>query len=315
MSPLDIPETCQFEVAMSEAHQSQAPLIAAKSTPYRIHHPDIAPPERTLSVLAGSLLLINALRSGGISGALQAALGAYCVYRGASGNCVIQRKLTPTPFEQQFQSTHGWKASEAVTRSVTIAKPLEQVLEFIKQPQNIGPLIPWVDTLEAIDDHTSKWTVRGPLGRTLTWTLKMDEPSDGTTLRWRTVPAGSWQHEISVYLKNAPGHRGTEVKVIAVCEPAGGKLGYALASAVGAFSEKALLNLLTSLKQQMETDEVTTNQMRSSEIRDFLFLHAPAGNASPGTSRPDSVHAGDHPPVAAVNPASAASANLQRGTL
>jgi uncharacterized membrane protein len=286
---------------------SDYPLIAAKTTPYQLHQPDIGPPERTLSVVAGGALLVNALRTGGVSGVLQAALGAYCVYRGASGHCVLQRKLKPTPFEQQFQQDHGWKASEAITRSVTVAKPLEEVLAFLKQPDNIGPLIPWVDTIEAIDDQTSKWTAHGPLDQTLTWTLRMEETGDATSLQWRTLPEGKWQHVIDAHLKKAPGDRGTEVKLVVVCEPAGGKFGYALASAIGAFSDKAVLNLLTSLKQQLETGEVSTNQMRSTETRDFMFLHVPA----PGPSNPGN----DSPPVAAVNPASAASANLQRGTL
>lgn len=291
---------------------SDYPLIATKTTTYRLHHPDIGPPERTLSALAGGALLVNALRSGGVSGALQAVLGAYCLYRGASGHCIIQRKLKPTPFEQQFQRSHGWQASEAITRSVTVAKPLEEVLDFLKQPVNIGPLIPWVDTIEAIDERTSKWTAHGPMDQTLTWTLQMEDTDDTASLQWRTLPEGKWQHVVTAQLKKAPGNRGTEVKLVVVCEPAGGKFGYALASAISAFSDKAVLNLLGSLKQQLETGEVSTNQMRSTETRDFMFLHVPAsaheqsGPANPGN---------DHPTVATTTPTSAAAANLQRGTI
>lgn len=285
---------------------SEFPLIAAKTTTEQLHQPDIGPPERTLSALAGSALLVNALRVGGVSGVFQAALGAYCLYRGASGHCVIKRKLAPTPFEEYFQREHGWKASEAVTRSVTIARPLEEVLEFLKQPKDIGPLIPWVDTIEALDDHTSKWTAHGPLDQSLTWTLEMEETDDSTALHWRTLPAGKWQHVIDAHLKKAPGNRGTEVKLVVVCEPAAGKFGYALASAISAFSDKAILNLLGSLKQQLETGEVSTNQMRSSETRDFIFLHVPAEASDP---------ARDNPPVAVTTPTSAASANLQRGNI
>lgn len=294
---------------------SEFPLIATKSTPEQIHAPDLGSPERTLSVMAGGLLLLTALRSGGVSGVFQAALGAYCVYRGATGQCVIKRKLMPTPFEEHFQRTHGWKASEAISRSVTIARPLEEVMEFVRQPQNIGPLIPWVDTIEALDEQTSKWTVRGPMDRMLTWTLQVEAADDGTSLHWRTVPAGSWQHDISVQLKNAPGQRGTEVKVVAVCEPAGGKLGYALASAVSAFSDKALLNLLSSLKQQLETGEVTTNQMRSSEIRDFLFLHAKSADSSPGLTSGSATTAFSQPSMTAHDPAAASATHLPRGNI
>lgn len=253
---------------------NQSPLVAVRSTTRQLKQPDLRTPERALSVIAGSLLLINALRRGGPSGWLQAVAGAYSLIRGVSGNCPLKRVLKETPFEQHFQHTHGWKASEAISRSVTIARPLDEVFEFLKQPQNIGPLIPWVDTLESLDPHTSKWTVRGPLGRTINWTLHLDEFQEDSILRWHTVPAGKWQHDITAQLKPAPASRGTELKVVAVCEPAGGPLGYALASAVSSFSDKALLNLLGTIKQQLETGEVSTNEMRAQEVRDFIFLHA-----------------------------------------
>ncbi|RMT77213.1 YgaP-like transmembrane domain [Pseudomonas viridiflava] len=269
---------------------NQSPLVAVKSTTWRVNHPDLKTTERVVSIAAGSLLLVTALRRGGLIGLLGAAAGAYGVLRGVSGRCAVKRKLASTPFEHQFQNAHGWKASEAISRSVTIGKPMSEIRAFLEQPQNIGPLIPWVDSIEAIDTETSRWTVRGPLGRTLNWTLQRSPSSEHDSLHWQTLPAGKWQHNISASLKPAPGNRGTELKVIVVCEPSGGDLGHALAKAISAFSDKALLNLLSNLKQQLETGEVSTNQMRASEVRDFMFLHGQATDASassPEHEQPD----------------------------
>ncbi|WP_122744650.1 YgaP family membrane protein, partial [Pseudomonas viridiflava] len=82
---------------------NQLPLVAARSTIWRVNHPDLKPTERALSITAGSLLLFTALRRGGVVGLLGAAAGAYCVFRGATGRCAIKRSLAPTPFEHQFQ--------------------------------------------------------------------------------------------------------------------------------------------------------------------------------------------------------------------
>ncbi len=271
---------------------NQLPLVAARSTIWRVNHPELRTTERALSITAGSLLLFTALRRGGVVGLLGAAAGAYCVFRGATGRCAIKRSLAPTPFEHQFQNAHGWRASEAVSRSVTIGKPLSEVRDFLEQPQNIGPLIPWVDSIEAVDADTSRWTVRGPLGRTLSRTVQRQPSNIDDSLHWRTRPEGKWPHDISAYLKSAPGNRGTELKVVAVCEPGAGSLGHALAKAISTFSDKALLNLLSNLKQHLETGEVSTNQMRASEVRDFLFLHGQT------TGTPEPAH--EQPEVAAL---------------
>ena len=49
---------------------------------------------------------------------------------------------------------------------------------------------------------------------------------------------------------------------------------------------------MSNLKQHLETGEVSTNQMRASEVRDFLFLHGQT------TGTPEPAH--EQPEVAAL---------------
>jgi len=83
-------------------------------------------------------------------------------------------------------------------------------------------------------------------------------------LQWDTAYQGPWKHRIEASFSDAPQDRGTEVKVVLAVEPYPGSAAYALATAISKFSDRALLNLLRQVKQQLETGEVATNSMHSS---------------------------------------------------
>jgi uncharacterized membrane protein len=248
-------------------------LVATHSHPAAKHGPNLGSSERALSIAIGVTLLANGFRTGGVGGILQVSLGALGLIRGASGHCAVKKALTHTPFEEAFQQEHGWKNSEAVSRSITIGKPRGEVFAFMKKPQNIGDLIPWVETVEWTGDTSSRWTATPALGRKMQCNLQLQEQQPDSLLRWDTGPESMWQHDISVHFNDAPAGRGTEVKAVIVGKPAMGKIGYAASSAIALFTDKALLHLLHSVKQQLETGEVSTNNMQPDPSPDFFYLH------------------------------------------
>ncbi|MDH0747828.1 SRPBCC family protein [Pseudomonas sp. GD03842] len=253
-------------------------LVATRS------HPDqqatrLPATERTVSLVAGAAVLLDGLRRGGFSGAMEAGLGLYGVVRGAYGHCPVKSALAPTPYEEAFDRDHGWPHSNAVTRSITIGKPLNEVVAFIRDPHNVAPLVSWIDHVEALGDKRWVWTAHAPRGRKIHWTLTLvEEQSD--LLRWSTGAGARWEHDVSVYFKEAPADRGTEVKVIIVGKPLLGKLGHAIVAALSLFTEKALLNLLHGIKQQLETGEVSTHDMRPEPGGDGFYMPSSAGEPS-----------------------------------
>ncbi|SEI43677.1 YgaP-like transmembrane domain [Pseudomonas sp. NFR16] len=262
---------------------AKEPLISTRRSDAH-RGPQLGAAERSVSIAAGGALLVRGLRIGGVSGLLQIGLGACAVVRGATGKCPVKGALKHTPFENEFQGSHGWKDSNAISRSVTIDKPLPDVMAFIRRPENVAPLIPWVDNVESISAVTSVWSASAPLGQTLKWSLELvDDQSD--TLRWATVPDSRWQHEVTAHFMEAPGNRGTEVKVIIVGKTPFGKVGYAVAKSLAQFTDKMLLNLLHSVKQQLETGEVSTNCLRADRSPDF-YVHPVAANALTSEENP-----------------------------
>lgn len=263
---------------------NEHPLIATRSDLSSIHEPNLGSVERAVSIAAGGAFLVNGLRSGGVGGIFQLCLGAYSLIRGASGNCAFKKALTHTPFEEEFEELHGWKNSEAVSRSITIRKNKADVIAFIKEPENIGQLIPWIDSVESTGHNTSIWTAHAPLGSKLRWDLKLED-AQSDLLRWSTGLNSAWQHDVSVHFNQAPANRGTEVKVVVVGKPPLGVLGYAAASAMSQFTDKALLNVLHSIKQQLETGEVSNSHLRPDPSRDSFYLR-PGTDGTPTSRRP-----------------------------
>lgn len=235
-------------------------LVATHS---HVQNPRLLPlPQRCLSITVGAALLVNGLRVRGWGGLLQAGVGAYALFIGASGSGVLKKALTHTPFEEEFQEERGWRNSEAVSRSITIGRSKNEVLAFISEPANVAYLIPWVDSVETTGPKTSRWTVSTALGRKLHVELSLEGLEDDC-LHWTAEPGSTFEHDIAIHFADAPANRGTEVKVVVVGNPPLGKAGYMAANALAPFTDKALLNLLRSIKQKLETGEVSTNLMRA----------------------------------------------------
>ncbi|WP_263263952.1 SRPBCC family protein [Pseudomonas sp. RIT-PI-S] len=233
---------------------------------------NLSQPERVLSMAGGGALLVNGLRTGGVGGALQLLAGGWSLWRGYQGRCELKAALAHTPLEQEWEEETGWASSKVVSRSITVNKPLAEVIAWCRDPANIGPLIPWIDSIEQTAEDEFRWTVRGPGERIYSWTLMQSEPDPGRALRWNTPGEGTWQHEADARFSEAPQGQGTEIKLVLATEPPKGAPGYAVASLISRFTHKALLYLLRALKQQMETGEIATSRPRNGE-RDFLFIH------------------------------------------
>ena len=259
------------------------PLVASRAAVPSPSHPNLGTPERALSLLAGTLLIANGLREGGLKGWPQVLLGACATWRAYSGTCRVKQALTHTPFEQAFEQDRGWDGSKVISRSITVGKPREEVFEFCRNPANLGALVPWIDEIEQTGEHTYRWVARGPMDKTLHCDLEQHEPKEGRKLHWIAGPDTRFKHDIQMHFSDAPTGRGTQIKVIVACKTSLGSAGYALASAISKFSGKALLHLLRSIKQQLETGEVITNRMRAEGTKDFLFIHpATTATSTPG---------------------------------
>ena len=248
---------------------NRPPLAATHTVAPTRRHPNLGPSERLLSLSVGLALILNGLRRPSAAGLAQIALGTGAAWRGYTGVCQLTHALDHTAYEHFIEHSLDWRSSKAVTRSVTIRQPRNAVFRFFLQPQKVGSLIPWVEHVEALDEHGSRWTAHASLPKPLSWTMKQNVIAPDQAIQWDTAYQGPWKHRIEATFTDAPQGRGTEVKVVLACEPYPGSTAYALASAIARFSDRALFDLLRQIKQQLETGEVATNHRQHAEVVDF----------------------------------------------
>ena len=260
---------------------TKPPLTAVKTVAPSLEHPNLSPAHRLLSIAAGVALVSSGLGHRGASGLVRMAVGLGLAWRGYTGVCKLTHRLEQTAYEHYMQRDAGWARSKAVSRSITIRRPRTEVFAFFLKPENLARLMPWVQHAESIDEQNSRWVALGPLEKRLNCAIKQTVIQQDQAVQWDTSYQGPWKHRVEATFTDAPQGLGTEVKVILAVEPFPGNAAYALASAIAQFSDRALLNLLRQVKQQMETGEVATNQMR----KPFTAQASSANSEEPLTKR------------------------------
>jgi uncharacterized membrane protein len=241
------------------------PLAATRWPREALQQPNVGSTERALSLAGGAVLLLCGLRRGGLAGLLESGAGALLAARGVTGRSRLKRLTMPSPLEAQLQRRYGWQNLEAISRSVTIARPRSEVYAFCRDSERLPEVIGWLDHLEQLDETRFRWTVSGPLGKSYSGTVALEEERSGERLVWALEEA-PMPHRFTLVFSDAPHGRGTEVKVLAACKPPAGRAGYAAASLISRFSGHRLMRDLRRLKQRLETGEIPSSRMTAEAV-------------------------------------------------
>lgn len=197
---------------------------------------------RMVSLATGVLLIAHGLRQGGLKGALHVLVGASAAYWGYSGQCPMIKT-----------QAHGRCVS------IHIDRPRAEVFAFCRDPLNLSALIPWLESISEVAEHTYRWSAFGSLGRPVHWTLVEEVEEENRQLRWSTRFHGPWQHEVRIRFSDSPGNSGTDIEVSITCQLTQQTPGAALIAALSRFSDKALVNVLNRVKQFLESGAVRLN--------------------------------------------------------
>jgi len=105
-------------------------------------------------------------------------------------------------------------------------------------------------------DRRSHWVARAPAGQEVEWDAEIIDERPGRRIAWRSLAESDVRHEGEVRFREAPGDRGTEVRVHIDYDPPAGKAGAAVAKLFGEEPEQQIRDDLRRLKQVLETGEV-----------------------------------------------------------
>jgi uncharacterized membrane protein len=179
--------------------------------------------------------------------------------------------------------THPAKRSGSthIRKSVTIARPIEEVYSFWRNFENLPQFMQHLDNVRTTDDTRSHWTAK-PLGESgngnanaIEWDVEIIEDRENELIAWRTVGISELSGRGAVEFRAAPGGRGAEVHADMQFDPPGGPVGAKLARLFRDVPGIKLENNLNLLKQILETGEI---------VRSDASIHkGPHPGQPPGT--------------------------------
>jgi uncharacterized membrane protein len=153
--------------------------------------------------------------------------------------------------------------------AITINRPRQEVYLRWRDFESLPRFMAHLKSVETTGDGHSRWKARGPLKKTVEWEAEIVEDRTGELIAWRSTKGVLAGNSGSVRFSDAPGGRGTEVRVNLVYDPPGGKVGLAFAKLLGEHPEQQVRDDLRRFKQVVETGEVVRSEGSPEGTRAF----------------------------------------------
>jgi uncharacterized membrane protein len=215
--------------------------------------------ERLASLVGGLAFLTLGLSRRSSAGHVASLLGGALIFRGATGFCPVK-----AGFEQNETSDDAPAAvfdyddGFDVDHSVTVMRPATELYAFWRRFSNLPQIMDHLASVTEIDDKRSRWVAEGPAGRDVEWDAEVINDIPNELIAWKTLEGSDVTSAGSVHFTEAPGGRGTEVRVHLRYDPPFGRAGRLIAKLFREEPSIQVADDLRRFKQMMETGEVST---------------------------------------------------------
>ncbi len=147
-----------------------------------------------------------------------------------------------------------------VGKTVTISKPpREQLFAFWRDFTNLPAIMENLDSVEMLGGNRSRWTIKAPVGGSVSVETEIAQEKPGTLIAWRSVEGSDIDTEGRVTFRDAPGDRGTEVELVVAYKPPFGRAGQAVAKLLQREPAIQARRDLRRFKMLMETGEIANS--------------------------------------------------------
>ena len=144
-----------------------------------------------------------------------------------------------------------------VAETVTINRPARELYAFWRDPTNLLMVMDNIQAIEVIDETRSRWTVKAPAGREVSWESVITKDAPGEEITWQSAPGADVANSGRITFQDA-GTRGTVVRAVIAYDPPGGVIGQFIAKLFQREPRIQTRRDLRRFKQLMETGEIAT---------------------------------------------------------
>ncbi len=228
---------------------------------HRKHAVNITRAERIASAIGGGLLTAMGLQRRSPTGIAMALIGGDLLRRGITGHSYAYEAMgiRTAPLGQGAETTSvPYELGVRVDQAITIARPRNEVYQFWRSVANLPRFMKNLVSVTNYEGNRSHWVAKGPAGRTVQWDAVIHNERPNEMIAWRSLPGSDVDHAGSVWFKDAPAGRGTEVTVELQYNPPAGALGAIFASLWGKEPSQEIQEDMHRLKELLELGEVLT---------------------------------------------------------
>jgi uncharacterized membrane protein len=239
--------------------QMRSAARPARKSNYAQDRVNVGGQERLVSLLGGGLLACYGLTRGTTSGLLLAGVGAALAYRGATGHCHMYQTLGISSAETKETTAIPSGQGVRIEESVTILKPAGELFAFWRRLENLPRVMKHLISVKDCGGNRSHWVAKGLTGN-VEWDAEIINERANELLAWKSLDDSQVQTAGSVHFCEAPGGRGTEIRVVLSYNPPAGQLGATIAWLAGRDPQSQVREDLRSFKQLMETGTLPTTE-------------------------------------------------------
>ena len=167
--------------------------------------------------------------------------------------------MTARQLSQQPRTVASERMNQGIVRtkrSITVHRPVEEVYAFWRNFENLPRIMRHLESVTVTDDRRSHWKALAPAGQSVEWDAETTEDRENELIAWRSLEGAAVYNAGSVQFMQAPGGRGTEVRVTLEYDPPLGKLGSKVAMLWREEPGQQVQDSLRQFKQVMEFGEV-----------------------------------------------------------
>ena len=150
--------------------------------------------------------------------------------------------------------------------AVTINRSPAELYAFWRDPAKLVGVMENVVAIEKLDDTRSRWTVKAPAGKEVSWEWVITNDLPDRELSWQSAEGADISNSGRVRFEDA-GKRGTVVRATIAYDPPGGTIGQLVAKLFQREPRIQTRRDLHRFKQLMEAGEIATGA-RNRRLRD-----------------------------------------------
>lgn len=215
------------------------------------HEINVGEPERWISAVGGTGMVVYGLRTRGLLGLTLGALGAALIYRGVTGHCSGYQALGISTSEDD-RSRASLDDGIKIEESIFVAADQVTLFQYWRNLSNLPNVMSHLKSVTETDNKRSHWVAEGPMDTSVEWDAEIINEHENELIAWRSLEGSQVRNAGSVRFTKDNTGAGTMVKVALLYHPPAGRLGNAVSKMLGEDPAVQISQDLKRFKQMAE---------------------------------------------------------------